>query len=178
MSYLFFIDDNNNTVLHPDALKLCEELRVLDDKEIALIIYACDYHSPFRQFTDKDRRRKAMVKVYGSDKKDLFEPLKIKNAVEAYMSLQYNPKVELVNTYNLKIDELQKELMTQADEKSINRILKSVDMLRKSVRELEAEVYEELIKEGRVVGNASLSLLENMQKNKDAYKNIMRKPKK
>lgn len=178
MSYLYYIDTSNNLILHPDAIFLCEELRVLDDKEIALIIYAYDYHSPFKQFTESDRRRKALMKVYGTDNKDTFEKEKIKNAVDAYMSLQYNPKIELGETYKESILALQRKLIDEDDDKVIGKVLKSIELLRKSLRELEAEVYEELIKEGRVVGNASLSYIENRQKNRAAYKNVMRKPKK
>jgi hypothetical protein len=177
MSYLFFVDPSNNIILHPDCLKLCEELRVLDEKEAAAIVYAYDYNGPYKQFAERDRKRKALIKVYGSDDKDIFEKDKIQNAVDAYMSLQYNPKIELDRVYDQKIDGLQSELVSAKDEKDIARILKSIEMLRKSKRELQAEVYDEILKEGRVVGNASLSFLEKLQRNKDAYKNIMKKKK-
>lgn len=172
---LYYIDIENNILLHPDALKLCEELRVLDEKEVKCIVYAYDYSGPYKQFAEQDRKRKALIKVYGSDENDLFEKDKIKHAVSAYISLQYNPKIELISTYNLNINTLQQKLIDEDDDKVIARILKSIDLLRKSIRELEMEVYEDTVKEGRIVGGAGLSFLEGFQKRQAAYKNIMPK---
>lgn len=178
MSYLYYIDELNNVLLHPDAIKLCEELRVIDEKEIAAIIYAYDYFGPFRQFAEPDRKRKALVKVYGSDENNIFEKDKVKNAVEAYMGCQYNAKMELLSTYDLKISNLQRELIEEDDERAISRILSNIEKIKKSKNELDKEIYEDLVKQGRVVGGASLSFLQMFQKNTKAYKNIMPKEKK
>lgn len=175
---LFFLDDKNTHLLHPDALKLCPELTVLNEKETLAIILAYDYKSPYRQFTDFDRRRKALTQVYGSDENNIFEKDKIKQAVEAYISLQYNPKIELVRTYESKIEKLQDQMDGADDEREITRIIKSINTLRESIRDLETEVYDEANKEGRIVGGGSLSFLEKFQRDKDRYKALMKKKKK
>lgn len=174
---LFYLDENNQALLHPDAIKLCPELTVLDDKETLAIILAYDYKSPYRQFTDADRRRKALNHVYQTDSKDIFERDKIKQAVDAYMSLQYNPKIELVYVYQSKIDNLQEEFIKATDEREISRIIKSINAIRESIRDLETEVYDEVAKDGKIVGGGSLSFLEKFQRNKDAYKALMKKKK-
>lgn len=174
---LFYLDSHNLTCLHPDAVSLCPELSVLDEKEILIVVLAYDYKSPFRQFTEPDRKRKALIHVYGDDDRNIFERDKIKKAVEAYISLQYNPKIELVYTYQSKIDTLQDEFVKASDEKEISRIIKSINSIRESIRDLETEVYDEVAKEGRIVGGRELSFLEKFQRNKDRYKALMKKKK-
>jgi hypothetical protein len=146
---LFYLDTNNTTCLHPDAIHLCPELSVLEDKEVLIVVLAYDYKSPFRQFTEPDRKRKALIHVYGNDDRDLFQRDKIKQAVEAYNSLQ-----------------------------EISRIIKSINAIRESIRDLETEVYDEVAKEGKIVGGRDLSFLEKWQRNKDRYKALMKNKKK
>jgi hypothetical protein len=172
MSYLFYVDEYDNKILRPECLKLCEELRVLSHQEVAAIVYAYDYHSIFKQYPEQDRKRKALIKVFGSSDKDIFENLKIKAGVEAYMSLQYNPKIELVATYQESISSLSQELRKAKDEKEFSRITKSIETCRKYLRELDSEVYDDAVKEGVVMGGASLSYLEIIQKNKVLYDTI------
>jgi len=163
---------SNNEILRPECLKLCEELRVLDHQEVAAVIYAYDYHSMFKQYPEQDRKRKALVKVYGTSEKDIFESAKIKAAVEAYMSLQYNPKIELIATYQESISSLGKQLRDAKDEKEYSRITKSIETCRKYLKELDGEVYEDAVKEGVVMGGANLSYLEIVQKNQTLYNTI------
>lgn len=177
MSYVFFLDPYDNLLLHPDAVRLCEELRVLNDKEVAALIYAYDYHSMYRQFTLAERMRRASIKVYGDVKDKLFESPKMKAAIDAYMGIQYNPKIEFISTCQERIDGLQDDLRVAKDEKDISRILKSIKMLREQINELEKEVSEDTIKEGKVFGDASLSFIEMFQKNR-AYKNLLDNKKK
>lgn len=174
---LFYLDEKNTALLHPDAVKLCPELTVLDEKETLAIILAYDYKSPYRQFTDADRRRKALIHAYGNDDKNIFDKDKIKQAAEAYISLQYNPKVELARTYQSKIDQLQDEMVLASDEKEIARIIKSINAIRESIRDLETEVYDEVAKEGKVVGGGNLSFLEKFQRNRERYMSLLRKKK-
>jgi len=178
MSYLFYIDKYDNKILRPECLKLCEELRVLSHEEVTAIIYAYDYHSIYRQFPESERKRKAVIKVYGTDKSNFFESTKIQSAVEAYMSLQYNPKIELIKTYQGTINALQKELPQAKDEKDISRILKSVEMLNKNINTLDNEVSDDVAKEGVVMGGDSLSYIEILQENKGLYDSILRGGKK
>lgn len=174
MSYLFYIDKYDNKILRPECLKLCEELRVLSNEEVAAIIYAYDYHSIYRQFPEMDRKRKAAIKVYGTDKSEVFDNPKIQAAIEAYMSLQYNPKIELIKTYQRSVRSLQSQLdKSSDDEKDINRILKSIDLLNKNINQLDNEVSDDIAKEGVVMGGSKLSYLETLQENKSLYDSIL-----
>lgn len=177
MSYLFYIDPYDHLILHPDAIRLCPELRVLNDKEVAVLIYAYDYHSMYRQFPLAERIRRASIKVFGDVNEKLFNSPKMKAAIDAYMSIQYNPKIEFISTCQERIDGLQDDLRTAKEEKDIARILKSIKMLRDQINELDKEVSEDTIKEGKVFGDASLSYLEMFQKTQ-AYKHLLDNKKK
>ena len=110
MSYLFYADVKNNKVLHPDVVKLSPELALLSSEEVLFIILAYDYNSIYRQFPEKQRVSKAIWHVYNDSVPNLLNeekrPQRIKSAIEAYKSLQYNRNIELVEMYNKKIDDL------------------------------------------------------------------------
>lgn len=179
MSYLFFIDRKDKTVLHPDCLKLCPELRVLDEKETLTIIMAHDYHSPFNQFPLEDRERKALLHVYDVQKSsdEFFKSEKIKIACECYRSLQYNPKIEQKRIYQEKIDRLNKFLIGAKDRESIDDILDNISKLQKYILAMDKEIFADTIEEGVVVGSAERSWLEKMQADKALYDSIT-KPRK
>lgn len=175
MSLLFYIDEKNNAVLRPDCIKLCPELSVLDEQELLLIILAYDYHSPYRQWPEPERKRKAMIHVYGEKIDDAYDTLKMKAAIAAYMSLQYDSKVELAHNYQHKIDNMLRVLEEDSAPTSIKKSLETIDLLRKSIRELQNE-YEETVKnKGVIKGNQELSLLEELQRNVKLYKSIIAK---
>jgi len=176
MSYLFHIDKQSRKVLNPDAVKLVPELGVLDEQEVVCLILAYDYHSPYNQFPEEDRQRKALLHVYGGNAPEkFFEKSKIYTAVEAYKSLQYNPKIELIRKYHNKISTLNDALDDAMDEKAIKDITMSTRELRKYLNELEEEVLGDKLDEGVVMGNTELSWLEKMQQNRDYYLSISKK---
>jgi hypothetical protein len=69
-------------------------------------------------------------------------------------------------------------MVLASDEKEIARIIKSINAIRESIRDLETEVYDEVAKEGKVVGGGNLSFLEKFQRNRDRYMSLLRKKKK
>ncbi len=176
MSYLFYIDSAEKIVLRPEALKLKEELRVLNKDEIYFIIMYCDYHSPFHQLPEIQRRNNAMWEAFGENVVGLLDKPKIKAAIEAYTALQYNDKIELINRYRAKLDRLsQRFLSPEYDDdspQSNSNIMKTISQLRESIRELEQEVEQEMKDVGQIKGDSELSWLELMQQNEDRYNSI------
>jgi len=175
MSYLISINEKANTILHPDAVKLFPGFNVLSQEEILFIVLAYDYCSPYSGFVEADRIRRSSMHVWTDDTGSLILPKqKIKNAVEAYKGLQYNPKIELAKAYQRKIEELTGDIegVGGAD---IKKTLDSINLLRKSIRELEQEVLAVYEEEGKMVGGGERSFLENMHKNRDLYKKVIQK---
>jgi len=178
MSYLFYVDEKDKLLLRPEALKLKEELRVLNKDEIYFIVMYCDYHSPYHQLPEIQRRNNAMWEAFGENMPNLLEKPKIKAAIEAYTALQYNDKIELIKKIRAKIDRISDSFLdVSEDDKTStadsNRI-KTITQLRAYVRELEQEVAQEMKDEGQIKGDSELSLLENMlTKNIDRYNAII-----
>ncbi len=182
MSYLFYIDSVEKIVLRPEALKLKEELRVLSDKEIYFIIMYCDYHSPYHQLPEIQRRNNSIWEAFGDNVPNILDKPKIKAAIEAYTALQYNDKIELINRYRTKLDRIsQRFLSPEHDDdspQSNTNLMKTISQLREAIRELEQEVSQEMKDEGQIKGDSTLSWLENMQANSDRYDSILKAAKK
>jgi hypothetical protein len=175
MSYLIHINEKSNTILHPDAVKLFPGFNVLSQDEILFIVLAYDYCSPYSGFTEDDRLRKASLHVWSDNRIELLSKQKIKNAIEAYKGLQYNPKIELNRAYQRKIDELILAMEGVISADLIKKTMESIKLLRTSIRELEQEVLAVYEEEGKMVGGGERSFLENMHKNRDLYKKIVQK---
>lgn len=179
MSYLFYIDQKNNKVLHPDVISLEPQLALLTDKEVLFIILAFDYNSIYRQFPERQRVSKAISHVWNDNKPELLNedkrPKRISAAIEAYKSLQYNRNIELVEMYNKKIDDLLNILDADISTTGIKNAMDSIDKFRKAIREIEKEVVEEKLMDGELKGKTELSFLEKMKGNIKMYKSVTAK---
>lgn len=169
MSYLFYIDQAGSQVLHPDCVKLCPELSVLNGEQVLCLILAYDNFSPFRQFPEQERLYRASMQVWGDNQPKLFSSSIWQNAVDAYKSLQYNPKLELIKTYEGKIKDMQELIEIETTETKIKSCLNIIKELRNSISDLENDVLENFIKEGQIIGGADLSWLEILMRNKQLY---------
>lgn len=175
MSYLIQINEKLKSVIHPDAVKLFPGFNVLSADEILFIVLVYDYCSPYAAFTEDERLRRASLHVWSDNNVDLIQKQKIKNAIEAYKGLQYNPKIELSKAYQRKIDQLTAGLEDLTAPDQIKKTLDSINLLRASVRELEQEVLAVYEEEGKMVGGGERSFLENMHKNRELYKKVTQK---
>lgn len=173
MSLLFYIDEKNRTLLRPDCTKLCAELQGLKEQEILFIILAYDNYSPYRQFPEHDRIRKAMFHAFDDNMPNLLSNMSIKLAIEAYKGLQYDPKIELAKKYQAKIDVLADGLVDDNSPTSIEKTTKAIDSLRKSIQGLEQEVSANVLDKGIIKGDIELSFLEEMMQNEKYYKSVI-----
>lgn len=175
MSYLFYCDVKNNAVLHPEVVKLIPSLGLLNEKEMLYVILYADYSSPYKQFPDHERKRKAMWHAFSENESELIESPKMKMAVEDYISLQYNPKIELIRNYQQKIDKLLMQLQEDDAPSSIKKIDDAIDSLRKRIEVMQNEVDSAVNNEGVIKGKMTLSFLEKAMANVKYYKSITAK---
>lgn len=186
MSYLISIDPSKNIVLRPACLQLYPELSTLDELEVVFLVKAFDYHyKPLRRYNEQDRVRRAMLDTWHDNKPKLLEDIesgdpyrRINVCIRAYKALQYNPKIELAESYQSKINSLQENLATEEGPTAIKNILGSISELRKQILALESEITDDIISEGQLKGDQELSYLEILQRNKKLYESVQnRKPK-
>lgn len=182
MSLLIYADQKNAILLRPVVMKMCPEFSAIDEKELLTIILIYDYHSIYRQYNERERMAYAITRVYGDNNPKLLAELenpsangRITNAVNAYKSLQFDPKIQLVETYQKTIDGIQRQISSELTEKELDTKLKNIDRLRKDILKLNLEITEDLIQDGQIKGDQTLSFLEKIQKNKQLYKSITEK---
>ncbi len=140
------------------------------------VILAVDYNSPFSQFTEDERLRRASFHVWSDYILNIEKSPKIKAAMEAYNSLQYNPKIEQARVYQNKINQLLEELITlPSNGKAIKDNMDATEKLRAGIRELEQEVIEAYQEENRLVGGGERSFIEKIMRNKAYYESVIKK---
>lgn len=166
---LYYIDGKRHVVLQPDAVRLCPELSVLTEKEVVWIVLAYDNYSPYKQFPERERERKAMWEVFGDNMPELLTKHSIKLAVTAYKSLQYNPKIALKEIFEKKINSLTQQLEFEESPTSFTKLMTMIDLARKSISALENEIAESVISKGVIKGGQELSLIEEWQTNMKGY---------
>lgn len=172
---LFYVDIKNNAVLHPEVVKLCPSLGALDEKEVLYIVLAHDYNSPYKQFPELERRRKAMWHAFGENEVDLINSPRIVAAANDYLSLQWNPKIETARAYQKKIDSLTVQLQEETAPTQIDKIDKAIESLTKRLNSMNREVAEDYVDEGVLKGGRTKSFLEKMLENKKRYESVVEK---
>lgn len=184
MSLLFTIDTREKLILRPACYKLCPELSALNEQEMMVIVLAFDYWSPLRRYNEADRIRRALLMVYDDNNPKLLKALedrpphdRITNAVDAYKSLQYDPKISLADKYQQTINDLQESINADLGDRDLQSKLLNIDRLRKNIMALEKEITEDVIAQGRLQGDSELSYLEQMQLNKKLYESVTKKKK-
>jgi len=177
MSYLFYIDSRKNVVLHSEIVKLCPSFIALSEKEVLYLVLAFDYNSIYKQYPEHERKRKAMWHAFEDNVPGLIEspPDRILAAIEDYISLQYNPKIEVARSYQKKIDDLVQKLVVADSEKEIGELDKAINILQKRIHSLEIEVDEKVIEDGAIKGDMTLSYLEKVMSNMKHFKSITNK---
>lgn len=176
MSTLFLIDEKKKIILHPEAYKLCPELNGLSEEEILFIILAFDYRSIYRQYPERQKLVKSIFHVWGDNKPELLEeesrPKRIKLAIEAYKSLQYNRNEETVSVYLKKIAAMQESILTEDNPTKLKNLRESIAGFKKDIKDLESEILEASISEFDLMGDKKLSWLEQKQTNMKHYNSI------
>ncbi len=172
---LFKLDKESKVILHPEAIQLCPELSVLSQDETLFVILLTDYNSIFSQFTEDERFRRSSLHVWGDYLLDVINKPKVKNAIQAYKSLQYSPKIEQIRVYQNKINLLLYELSSLSSAVNIKSNMDATKLLRSAIHELEQEVLESYQEENRLVGGGKRSFLEKIQANKSYYESVIKK---
>lgn len=175
MPLLFNINKKGTILFHPDAVNLCPELQPLKDNDKLFIVLYCDYYSPFAQLPEQDRLNKSLLMVYKNTNKDLMSKEIIKNAIEAYNALQYDPVREMLKSYNKKLELLSDDLMAETNSRKINELLSSQSKIRNAIREINEEVSEKMEMDYHLKGGGKLSFIELLMRNKDEYDRVTKR---
>lgn len=172
--YLFSINTKGTAVLYKEAVQLCPVFKKLDEKEILFLILAYDNYSPFRQLSEDERIRRAKAQVYGAQDIRPWEIPTIKEAIEEYVSLQYNPLLEQRKTYQEKIEKINDGIRDADSPAQIKNLLTTNKELRKELEQMDKELLMQEEEESiEIYGKGSLSWLERAIRNKKRYKEMI-----
>jgi len=164
---LFLIDKKNNTILHPDAIKLCPRLSIIEKQELLFIILAYDYRSPYHQFPEEERIRKSIRQIFGNDNSEVINNKKVQEAIEEYRSLQYDHRRETIIQYQKKISELNDQLSEENDVRKIKSIDDAIERLSDRCEKIQLQV--DTSDEAELRGGGEKSFLEKWQENRKVF---------
>jgi len=178
MLTLFRIDSKNKLVIDKDATKMVPEFKNLKTEQLMYIVLAYDYRSKFHQWPEEERKRKACFEVYGTIDKDPEDGKIISKAIEGYIGLQYDSRIETIKAYNEKVFKLNGLLRDADSPKDITDNIKSVEQLTQRIEAIRKEIDSEQLKEIELRGDGKLSLVEKihmMENNFSDYVRMKRK---
>ena len=150
----------------------------MSEKEVICIVLAYDYNSPYRQFPEDERKRRAKAHVYGTQNEKFFTQPKVAKATELYMSLQFDPRRQQIIAYRKQLQRLDLMLgaIEETDLKKLKDIITSSKELRNAITEIESEIIQEEESEIRQTeDNTKLSFLEKLVSNKQRYEEVTSK---
>ncbi len=175
MLQLYSLNSNGTVLFHPDVMNIVPEFSVLSNEDKLFLVLAYDYNGPFNQFPQNDAITKAAQRAYGSYENKVIQRTIMKNAIEMYNSLQYNPKRETIKVYRAKLRMLDNEISGDVSSLELKKLLESQKLLRIALKEMEEEAQNEIEIKNTIKGGGSLSFLEEIMKNKAEYDRIKTK---
>lgn len=167
--YLYQLNKKKTVVIDEEAAKLCPELAKVNSKQLLFIVLYCDYNSPYHQLTEKERMLRAKRQVWGSSEETPELLKEVQEAMNAYMSLQYDPRRAQLSNYREKMTNLSNDMLNESDPRKIGLLDDAIEVLQKRAEKIEKELNEMNMVEQELKGGQTLSLLEKWQKNQLEY---------
>ena len=169
MSYLICINEKTNEVLHPEVVKLVDSFSLLSNNEMLYVVLYTDYNSIYKQFPEHERSRRAMWHAFNENVQDVIQSDRIQIAIKDYTSLQFDPDIELMNRFQVKIDRLLDILDKEDAPSSIQKTTMAINSLRDNIVALRNKTNDQIKADGVIKGDRILSFLERLQSNKKRY---------
>lgn len=162
---LYRINKKGDTLLHPDAVKLTIYLKKISKEHLLFIIRAYDYHSPLHQYAKSERILRAKRLTFKTEHYDPSEKdPNFNEAVEEYLSLQYDSNRETIDVLKSKVVDLQNEIKSERDLKRLGTLYDVVANTNKFIKNLQYQVDTTEDAE-EIMGKGEISLIERWQLN-------------
>ena len=172
MAYgIFKVNKEGNTILHPDAIKLCPKLALLSEPELIYIIMVYDYvDSPYRKKPIEERRKIAYTKI-ALEKKlklDFDKTKRVRDAIDEYQSLIYDKRKEMIDALLTRLYNIQDEIKSQTNDLTDSQLKSKIeicDLINKQIEKYQEQIDidEEL---AELKGDKKLSFIELWKRNK------------
>jgi predicted HNH restriction endonuclease len=165
--------DDNGAVLVPEfqSVLQAEGLGQLGLKWVALV---CDYESPYRHFTESERRKAVNKDLMGSYKWKQENDPKIQAAVEKYKAMQFDPLDEQLLAFNKKITQFTDYMngmhIDEDTAESLQKIMIGIEKIYKT-RQTLVDAIERRGERQKIAGDKKLSYLERRKELQEQSKN-------
>ena len=138
-------------------------------KWVALV---CDYDSPYRHFTESERKKAVSRDLYGKYEWYGEKRPEVLAAIDKYKQLQFDPLDEQLIAFNTKISQFTTYMnnmhIDEDTAEGLQKIMIGIEKIYKTTQTL-VDAIERRGARQRIVGNKKLSFLENK---KDIQENI------
>ena len=176
MNYGIYTVDRTGTVkLVPEAIKLCPELLAIDKNILKYIILVYDRGgSPLCRLPEIERKTTAKRMIWKSDSIEPESDKEVKEAIDYFRSLIYDPRQETVDIFRERLRLINKEFEKETDYTKYALLEKAIVTINKRLKDSEDEFN---LEEEKIVlrGGNQLSLLEQYRRNKKLF-NELKKP--
>ena len=167
---IFRLNKKKTVVVDEDAAKLCPEFAKLDDKQFLLVVLYVDYASPYNQLPDKERMMRAKRHVYGTSDGDQENAKWMQQAMDAYMSLQYDPLREQLNNCREKITLISREMLLEKDYRLLGKMDDALETLQKRIDKIEDKLKDiEMQDKPLLKGDQRMTFIEEWHARKREY---------
>lgn len=172
MLTLFKINTQKKILMDKAALKLCPEFKNLKQEQLMYIILAYDYRSKYHQFPELERKRKAAYEVYNDPDYDAEGGKLMKNAIQNYIGLQYDPRRETVKNYTTKVSKINQDLLDEENPKVIANQMAAIDRLLSTMKSIQEEIDSD---DDKVMmqGDGQLSYIETLHEMENNLNNYL-----
>ena len=138
-------------------------------KWVALV---CDYDSPYRHFTESERKKAVSRDLYGKYEWYGEKRPEVLAAIDKYKQLQFDPLDEQLIAFNTKISQFTTYMnnmhIDEDTAEGLQKIMIGIEKIYKT-RQTLVDAIERRGERQKIVGNKKLSFLENK---KDIQENI------
>jgi hypothetical protein len=170
---LFRIDEKNKVVLDKEAIKLCPGLKLLSQQQLLYVILCYDYNQKFHQFSLEERRILAKKETFGDVQLNPEHEQKVLNAINEYMSLQFDEDRATLDAYKTKKRMLLDKVHYEDDSTKLQKLFAAIKFIDNEIKDLQVKIETD-IKTAEIKGGGKLSLLETMIGNKEKFKKVGR----
>lgn len=162
---LIDISKDGNVFLTDNSIALMPKMwdvykdKHMGSKMVKWIVSVYDYKSPYRRLPEEERIAKATYIIFGSKTSSKIKSQKVKDAIDEYIKLQYDP---LIDQYNAMCEQAFKMTVVYKGIKPTAENLEDLNKLQEQMQKAATsrDKIKELIKkdeesEGKIAGTGS-----------------------
>jgi len=165
--------DDDGAILVPEFQKVLKE-EGLGADAIKWVALVCDYESPYRHFTEGERKKAVSKDLYGDYKWKGEKSPVLLAAIDKYNELQFDPLDEQLMAFNKKINQFTTYMngmhIDEDTAESLQKIMIGIEKIYKT-RQTLIDAIDRRGERQKIAGDKKLSFLERRKEMQEQSKN-------